>query len=153
MRGAQEFYVLRLLLGIAEAGFFPGMIFYLTLWFPQSFRGRFSGTFSAGIPLSSVLLGMDGIAGMHGWQWMFLIEGLPATLLAFAVLKYLPDGPAHASWLDESEKRLIAASLAPEAAIQDKGAWRVLTDSRAWLLGLAGFCNGCSVYGIAIWLP
>ena len=161
VRGTHSFFALRLLLGVAEAGFFPGMIFYLTLWFPQAYRGRFSGTFATGIPLAGVIggplsgliLGMDGVSGMHGWQWMFLLEGLPATVLAFAVLRFLPDGPMQASWLDDAEKCTIAASLAPETAIQDRGFWRALSDARVWALGIAGFCNGCSVYGIALWLP
>ena len=161
VRGVHSFFALRLLLGVAEAGFFPGMIFYLTLWFPQAYRGRFSGTFATGIPLAGVIggplsgliLGMDGVSGIHGWQWMFLLEGLPATVLAFAVLRFLPDGPMQASWLDNAEKRTIAASLAPETATQDRGFWRALSDARVWVLGIAGFCNGCSVYGIALWLP
>lgn len=137
------------------------MIFYLTLWFPQSYRGRFSGAFSTGIPLagiiggplSGIILGMDGVAGMHGWQWMFVIEGLPATLLAFAVLRFLPDGPAQAPWLSDEEKGTVATSLASDTAIQDRGPWLTLVDSRVWALGIVGFCNGCSVYGLAIWLP
>ena len=161
VRGPQSFFALRLLLGVAEAGFFPGMIFYLSLWFPQAYRGRFSGVFTAAIPLagiiggplSGLILGMDGVAGLHGWQWMFLLEGLPATLLAFAVLRFLPDGPTKAAWLNDSEKSVVVTSLVPEAVIQDRGIWRTLTDSRVWALGFAGFCNGCCVYGMAIWLP
>jgi ACS family tartrate transporter-like MFS transporter len=161
VRGIQSFFALRLLLGVAEAGFFPGMIFYLTLWFPQAYRGRFSGTFSTGVPLagviggplSGIILGMDGLAGMHGWQWMFLLEGLPAALLAFAVLKFLPDGPAQATWLSDTEKSIIATSLTPETVIQERGSWLILADSRVWVLSIAGFCNGCSVYGLALWLP
>ena len=161
VRGTHSFFALRLLLGVAEAGFFPGMIFYLTLWFPQAYRGRFSGTFATGIPLAGViggplsglLLGMDGVSGMHGWQWMFLLEGLPATVLAFAVLRFLPDGPMQATWLDDAEKHIIAASLTPETVIRDRGLSGALADARVWALGIAGFCNGCSVYGIALWLP
>jgi MFS transporter, ACS family, tartrate transporter len=161
VRGPQSFYALRLLLGIAEAGFFPGMIFYLTLWFPQSYRARFSGTFSSGIalagiiggPLSGFVLGMDGVAGLHGWQWLFLIEGLPAALLALAALKFLPDGPAHASWLNETEKTIIATNLAPGAVIRDQGLWPTLGDPRVWALGIAGFFNGCAQFGLAFWLP
>ena len=131
------------------------------MWFPQAFRGRFSGTFSAGIPLagiiggplSGIILGMDGLGGLHGWQWMFLIEGLPASLLAFAVLKYLPDSPTQATWLNDAEKNIIATSLTPETVVQDRGLWLILADSRVWALGIAGFCNGCSVYGLALWLP
>jgi ACS family tartrate transporter-like MFS transporter len=113
------FYTLRFLLGVAEAGFFPGMIFYLTLWFPRAYRARFMGIFSGGIPLAGIIGGplsgailqMDGVLGLHGWQWLFLIEGMPACVLAVVVLRFLPDGPRDASWLDDGEKRLIAARI------------------------------------------
>jgi ACS family tartrate transporter-like MFS transporter len=161
VQGRQSFYALRLLLGIAEAGFFPGMIFYLTLWFPQAYRGRYCGIFSTGIPLagiiggplSGVILGMDGVAGIHGWQWLFLMEGLPAALLALAVLKFLPDGPAQALWLNGAEKKTIATRLAAGADIQDRGLWPTLSDPRVWALGIAGFFNGCALFGLAFWLP
>lgn len=161
VRGTHGFFALRMLLGVAEAGFFPGMIFYLTLWFPQAYRGRFSGAFSAGIPLagiiggplSGVILGMDGMAGLHGWQWMFLLEGLPATFLAFAALVLLPDGPAHATWLNDEEKGIVASSLTPDTVIQNGGPWCFFADARVWVIGIVGFCNGCSVYGLALWLP
>ena len=146
VRGMHSFFALRLLLGVAEAGFFPGMIFYLTLWFPQAYRGRFSGTFATGHPARGnhwwaalrSPLGMDGVSGMHGWQWMFLLEGLPATVLAFAVLKFLPDGPMQATWLDDAEKSIIVASLTPETVIRDRGLWRALADARVWALGSRG---------------
>src|SRR6478672_2353994 len=93
------FYTARFLLGVAEAGFFPGIILYLTFWFPKEYRARFTAIFMAAIPLSStfgaplsgLLLGMDGTGGLRGWQWLFLVEGLPACALAFAVAKFLPD--------------------------------------------------------------
>jgi MFS transporter, ACS family, tartrate transporter len=161
VQGPQSFYALRLLLGIAEAGFVPGMAFYLTLWFPQAYRALFYGTFTASIPLagviggplSGIILGMDGWAGIHGWQWMFLMEGLPAALLAIAVLKILPDGPAQATWLNGAEKSAIATSLAPSATVQDRGLWLTLGDPRVWALGIAGFFNSCAAYGLALWLP
>src|ERR1700753_1805464 len=101
------FYGLRVLLGIAEAGFFPGIIFLLTLWFPAKYRGRVVGYFMAAIPLSTVIGGplsrarlqMDGINGMQGWQWLYLIEAIPALLLAFVVYFYLTDRPSDAHWL------------------------------------------------------
>ena len=104
------FYVLRFLLGVAEAGLFPGMIFYLTLWFPQEYRARFTATFMTAIPLaniiggpiSSLILEFDGMAGLHGWQWLFLIEGLPACALALAVPKLMP-----------SESTVLIAPAAP----------------------------------------
>jgi ACS family tartrate transporter-like MFS transporter len=161
VQGPASFYALRFLLGVAEAGFFPGMIFYLTLWFPQAYRARFAASFLCAIPLSGIIggplsgliLGIDGAAGLHGWQWLFLIEGLPASLLAFAVLKLLPDGPAHAAWLDGAEKNAIAARLAAEDFVGDRDLWRALRDPRLLALALAGFAQGCALYGTTLWLP
>jgi len=158
---ARTFYLLRFLLGLAEAGFFPGMIYYLTLWFPPSQRARYVGAFMTaqplsfiiGGPLSSFILGMDGVAGLHGWQWLFLIEGLPASLLAFAVLKFLPDGPAQAEWLSDDEKRTIAARLATEDASESRTLIPALLDPRVWLLGLVAFGQNCAAYGVQLWLP
>src|SRR4051794_27881364 len=111
------FYALRFLLGVAEAGFFPGILLYLTFWFPPLYRARLIATFMMAIPFSSVfgsplsglILGLDGLGVFRGWQWLFLIEGLPACLLAFAVLKFLPDGPQDADFLSDAEKKTIAA--------------------------------------------
>ncbi|HUJ46949.1 MAG TPA: MFS transporter, partial [Rhizomicrobium sp.] len=119
VRDAHTFYIVRFVLGVAEAGFFPGMIFYLTLWFPKRLRGRYSAMFSSAIPLagiiggplSGLILGLDGMGGLHGWQWVFLIQGLPASLLAFAVFKFLPDSPARAPWLEDAEKNAVSAGL------------------------------------------
>jgi ACS family tartrate transporter-like MFS transporter len=114
VQNAAGFYAVRFLLGAAEAGFVPGVFFYLTLWFPKAYRGRFIASFMAAAPLSGIeplsgaVLGMDGF-GLEGWQWLFLIEGLPACLLAFAVLTYLPDG-LTAKWLNGDEKKSIAAA-------------------------------------------
>src|SRR5882672_708318 len=150
VQGPYGFYVLRFLLGIAEAGFFPGMIFYLTLWFPQAFRARFAAGFICAIPLSGVvgaplsglILGIDGFVGLHGWQWLFLIEGLPVSLLAFAVLNYLPDGPREAAWLTPAEKTAIATRLAGDAGAEDGDLWHALRDPRVVVLALAGFGEG-----------
>ena len=106
--GETSFYVVRVLLGIAEAGFFPGIIFYLTLWFPAVYRARIVGYFMAAIPLSTVigapvsglLLGLDGFMGMKGWQWLFILEAAPALILSVIVFFYLTDRPADATWLD-----------------------------------------------------
>src|SRR5215217_9346561 len=110
--GPTSFYVLRALLGIAESGFFPGIIFYLTLWFPAVYRARIIGYFMAAIPLSTVLgapvsgllLGMDGVAGLKGWQWLFITEAAPSLILAVVVLFYLTDRPSAASWLEPDER-------------------------------------------------
>jgi ACS family tartrate transporter-like MFS transporter len=106
------FYVIRSLLGVAEAGFFPGIIFYLTLWFPSVYRGRIIGSFMAAIPLSSaigspisgLILGMNGVGGLDGWQWLFIIEAAPAIVLAFVTYFYLTDRPADAHWLAPDER-------------------------------------------------
>src|SRR6185312_9579939 len=122
-QGPWSFYGLRFLLGVAEAGFFPGMMLYLTYWFPQRERAKFNSLFFAAIPLSSALgsplsgyiLGFDGVRGLHGWQWLFLLEGLPSCVLAFAVLFVLPDKPARAKFLTDAEKQFVATTLAREA--------------------------------------
>src|SRR5208283_806862 len=105
-----------------EAGFFPGIIFYLTLWFPSVYRGRIIGSFMAAIPLSSVIgspisgmvLGMDGVGGLAGWQWLFIIEATPAVLLGVVTFFYLTDRPADASWLAEDERSWLSARLYAE---------------------------------------
>ena len=160
MQGPYSFYLLRFALGVAEGGFTPSMIFYLTLWFPPAYRGRFIAIFCSAIPiagiisgpLSGLLLGMDGIAGLHGWQWLFLIQGLPAALLAFVVFAILPDNPSQARWLNEAEKNTIAASLTVEAP-PDRSLQQVLLDPRLILFGLAGLCSAIALYGINLWLP
>ncbi len=160
MQGPTSFYLLRFALGVAEGGFTPSMIFYLTLWFPPAYRGRFIAIFCSAIPiagivsgpLSGLLLGMDGIAGLHGWQWLFLIQGLPAALLAFVVFAILPDNPSQARWLNEAEKNTIAASLTIEAP-PDRSVHQVLLDPRLILFGLAGLCSAIALYGINLWLP
>jgi len=156
-----SFYVLRFILGIAESGFFVGVIFYLSLWFPEHRRARCIAGFQTAIPLafvlggpvSGLLLGMEGVLGLHGWQWLFLIEGLPALLLAFAVLKLLPDSPAHASWLSAEEKGMIAFRLAADDAAKECALWPALRDPRVFALGLACFGAICALIGIQLWLP
>jgi ACS family tartrate transporter-like MFS transporter len=160
-QGPTSFYALRFLLGVAEAGLFPGMIFYLTLWFPQTYRARFNASFYLAIPLagiiggplSGLILGMDGVGDLHGWQWLFLIEGTPALVLAFAVLKFLPNGPDDASWLTGAEKKTIAARHATEDSTEHRDLWRVLRDPRVLALGLVNFGIQCGLYGTTLWLP
>jgi MFS transporter, ACS family, tartrate transporter len=161
MTGPRSYYALRLILGITEAGFFPGMLLYMTYWFPNSWRGRFVGIFMAaiplanivGAPLSTTILGMNGIAGLHGWQWMFILEGLPAILLAFASLKLLPDRPAKASWLNAQEKQRIECVLAAESHAEQREFWPAIRDPRVIALGLALLGNQCGLYGVQLWLP
>jgi len=161
MQGPISFYVLRFLLGAAEAGFFPGMMFYLTLWFPKEYRVRYSATFVSAIaysgivggPLSGLILAnADGFAGLHGWQWLFLLEGLPAFLLAFVVLKFLPEGPEQARWLSDAEKAVIAAGLKTDQVVE-RDLWTALRDPRVLILSLTGFAHGAALYGTTLWLP
>src|SRR5262245_850024 len=158
---ATTFYALRFLLGAAEAGFFPGMIYYLTLWFPQAYRARFTAMFITaqpfafiiGGPLSTLILGMDGIAGLRGWQWLFLIEGLPAALLSFAVLRWLPDGPCTATGFTAYDKGTIATRLAAEETSSRRDFMPALLDARVWVLGLVALGQNCAAYGVQLWLP
>src|SRR5882724_3770907 len=117
--GELSFNVVRLLLGIAEAGFFPGIIFFLTLWFPSAYRARIVGWFMFAIPISTVIgapisglvLGLEGVAGLHGWQWMFQLEALPALIMTFAVLYYMTDRPRDARWLEPQQREWLQNRL------------------------------------------
>ena len=163
--GGNGFIAMRLLLGIAEAGFFPGVLLYLTYWFPQTERARVVGLFMVAIPLtgligspiSSELLGLDGVFGLQGWQWMLLLEALPAIVLGTTCLRLLPDGPSHAHWLAPEERVWLGATLAAEReAVRQTGhasLWGALRSSRVWLLGLAYFGIVLAVYGLGFWLP
>ena len=159
------FYILRALLGFAEAGFFPGIIFYLTLWYPSVYRGRIVGAFMAAIPLSSaigspisgMILGMHGIAGLEGWQWLFIIEAAPAMVLAFVTYFYLTDLPADARWLEADERawlrdRLDAERRQRETA-QTLSVWEVMRNPRVWALALVYFGLVACNYGVGFWLP
>jgi len=161
VRGAASLYLLRFLLGIAEAGFFPSMILYLTHWFPQAYRARYTASFMAAIPLSSIvgaplsglILGMEGVLGLHGWQWLFLLEGTPACALAFAVLRFLPDGPAEAAWLTDGEKKTILAQQSVDDTMQQADPWATLRDLRVLVLCVVAFGIGFGGYGVSLWLP
>jgi ACS family tartrate transporter-like MFS transporter len=161
VKSPASFYAVRFLLGVAEAGFFPGMLFYLTLWFPQAHRARFTALFVTGIPLASIIggplsgliLGLDGFGGLHGWQILFLLEGIPAALLGFAVLEYLPDRPATAPFLSREEKDAIALSLGGDGAAKEHHLWPALRDPRVLALGVVGMGNGAALYGSGVWLP
>jgi ACS family tartrate transporter-like MFS transporter len=161
VQGPLTFYILRFFLGIAEAGLVPGMLLYLTYWFPKNYRARYTAAFQSAIPfafviggpISGLILDMDGIGGILGWQWLFLLEGLPAVLLAFVALKLLPDGPAHASWLSSDEKALISTRLAAEVDTKDPGLLPALLDPRIFALGLVLFGLVCTIFGIQLWLP
>lgn len=161
VRDAHSFYAVRVLLGLVEAGFYPGMILYLTYWFPRAYRGRLVAIFMAALPaanivggpVSSLILGMNGLLGLAGWQWLFLIEGTPAVILAFVVLALLPDGPATAPWLNQSEKTAIARALAAEDHAQHRDFWAALTDIKVLGLAIVYFGYSMGLYGVALWLP
>jgi MFS family permease len=165
VRGPVSFYVVRLLLGAAEAGFYPGVLYFLTLWFPKAHRGRVLGLFLAsipitgifGAPLSGALLSLSGVAGLRGWQWLYLVEGAPAVLLAPLVLLWIKDRPALAPWLPEAEKRWLQDRLDQEgrAVTEAKNLTplRAIGDSRVLLLAFTYFSNVCLMNGITFFLP
>ena len=160
---AGEFYLLRFALGAAEAGFFPGIILYLKHWFPGSARARAVAIFMTAGPLAGVVGGpisgalLEIHAGQFaGWQWLFLIEGLPAIVLAGVVWLVLKDRPEEARWLDEVEKRWLAERLAEEAAsfsAASNSVFIAFKDSRVWLLTLVYFGATTCSYGVSLWLP
>jgi ACS family tartrate transporter-like MFS transporter len=158
-RGPVSFAILRFALGAAEAGLYPGMILYMTYWFPQGTRARFIALFLAAVPLSSVigapisgwLLGFEG--ALHGWQWMLVLEGVPSVLLGFAVLWLLPDRPANASWLTAEEKAVLAATLAAEPPGALHGFWDMLADKRIWIFMIPDFSIVIGLYGMGLWMP
>lgn len=163
--GEFSFNIVRLLLGVAEAGFFPGIIFFLTLWFPTAYRARIVGWFMFAIPISTVIgapisgavLGLEGVAGLHGWQWMFLIEAFPSLIMTFAVLYYLTDRPIDAHWLEPQERQWLQDRLDRERAdrqrILDLSWFRAMMDWRVIALGLVYM--GCNIpqYGLSFFLP
>lgn len=158
---ATSFYVLRFLLGVAEAGFFPGIVFFLSQWFPTHWRGRSVAWFMTaaavsvviGAPLSAALLGMDGILGLRGWQWLFVIEGAPAVLLGFAIPFVLADQPAKAKWLSPEEREAVARELPRGSASGHAGLGKALTRPITLLFALLYFSLVVGLYGIALWLP
>jgi MFS transporter, ACS family, tartrate transporter len=156
-----SFSVLRFLLGAAEAGLFPGMVLYMTYWFPASTRARFIAMFLAGVPLANViggpisgwLLGVEG-HGLHGWQWMLVLEGIPSLLCGIATLWVLPDGPAKAKWLSQDEKGIIAARLAADSSVGAlHGFKEMLLDKRIWILMIPDFSIVIGLYGLNLWQP
>jgi MFS transporter, ACS family, tartrate transporter len=161
-----SFYIVRILLGAAEAGFFPGMIFFMTLWFPRRYRARMFATFNIAVPLSSVigapisglvLTHLNGLHGLAGWQWIFILEGLPAIVMGVVVLLLLPDRPQNASFLAEDERRWLEGQVAAERAKQEAAerftVGRALTDPRVLLMCLVAVGLVMGTTGIAIWMP
>ena len=160
------FYLLRFLLGIGEAGFFPGIILYLTYWFPSEYRVRMTATFMSAVPLTGILGGpvstwimkhFAGSGGLAGWQWLFLIEGIPAVIWGLATLVYLDDGPKTARWLGERDREVVLQNLARDQAAKDTtghhGFVASLRDYRIWVLSFIYFCFALGVYSVTLWLP
>ena len=165
VRGPLSFYALRFLLGVAEAGFLPGILYYLGHWFPSRERARAVSWFMVAIPVSTVigaplsglLLELDGWLGLAGWQWLFLLEGLPAIALGFVVLRVLTDTPDQAHWLDAREREWLSARIRAEhGAAQARhgvGLRQALLHPTVWLLGLVIFACQCGSYGLTLWIP
>ncbi len=165
MSGEYTFYALRTLLGFAEAGFFPGIIFFLTLWFPSSYRARIVGYFMAAVPLSTALgspvsawlLGLGGAGGFQGWRWLFIAEAAPSLALAVVTYFYLTDRPADATWLDDEQRSLLSARLASEDKLRETvspaSVLKSLYDGRVLALSLVYFGVVACLYGVGFWLP
>jgi ACS family tartrate transporter-like MFS transporter len=163
--GETSFNIVRLLLGAAEAGFFPGIIFFLTLWFPTAYRARIVGWFMFAIPISTVIgspisgfiLGLEGVGGLHGWQWIYLIEAAPALLMTLAVLFYLTDRPLEAQWLEPQEREWLQRRLDRESearqSILNLNWLHAILDWRVIALGFVYM--GCNIpqYGLSFFLP
>ena len=158
--GPYSFYAMRFVLGLAEAGLYPGVLLYFTYWFPASTRARIIALFCMGIPVSNLvgsplsgwLLGIE-TAGLHGWQWMYLLEGIPTVLLGFAVLIWMPDNPAKAAWLTPSEKESVLARLAQEPGAEVHGFGEMLKDWRVWVLIIPDFGIVFGIYALGLWMP
>jgi MFS transporter, ACS family, tartrate transporter len=163
--GESSFYILRFLLGVAEAGFFPGIILYLTYWYPAEYRARFLAAFAIAVPVSTVigapvsglLLGLDGVMGLRGWQWLFIIEGLPSILLGIVTWFYLTDKPGHANWLSAEQKAWLAAKLDAEIAAKEAARHftlgEALSSPKVIALSVIYFGFVGALYGMQFWLP
>jgi ACS family tartrate transporter-like MFS transporter len=157
------FYVLRFLLGAAEAGFFPGVIYYLSLWYPTAQRARAIAAFMTAVPvtgliggpLSGALLGLDGIYGLKGWQWLFLLEGLPAMVLGISVIFYLNNRPETTRWLAPAERDWLVETLAAErnACLLRPDIRVALSDATVWKLGIVFLLTAAGFYGYSFWAP
>ncbi|MGW5841050.1 MFS transporter [Methylorubrum extorquens] len=165
VQGEYSFYTLRFLLGAAEAGFFPGIILYLSYWFPARYRAGVVSLFMAaapisvvlGSPISSALLGMEGVLGLHGWQWMFLIEAAPAVVLGVVVLFYMTDRPEKARWLSDEQRAWLVAEMNEEHARKQvsakHGILAGMADPRVLALALIYFGTSAGLYTLGIWAP
>jgi sugar phosphate permease len=165
LKGTTMFYSMRFLLGAAEAGFFPGVILYLTYWFPARERARTVAMFATGgvlagvigSPISGALLDFNGKSGLAGWQWLFLVEAIPAVLMGFVVLLLLPNRPQDARWLSPAQKAWIQSRLDPDVAAPgaagQHGLAQIFSSGRVWLLCLLYFLMNVGGYGYELWLP
>jgi ACS family tartrate transporter-like MFS transporter len=161
IQGPLSFYFLRFMVGAAEAGLVPGVLVYLSLWFHKGQLGRAYAIFAGGNgialiiggPLASLFLTLDGIAGLRPWQWLFLIEGLLPAFLSIAVLLFLPDRPAAATFLSPQEKEQIARRIRQDDVVKNSDLVSALRDPRIWWLGIAHGCFLVTGYGLNIWLP
>jgi len=165
VKSVPAFYGLRFVLGLAEAGFYPGVILYLTYWFPARWRGRVIAVLMSAIPVSSILGNplsgwvMDATNGLHGvagWKWMFVIEAAPAVLIGIATLFWLDNSIAAAKWLDPEEKRVLEAAIAEDTRSQASGVhgtWGAFRDPRVWFMCLIYFCFILGQYGLNFWMP
>jgi len=163
--GESSFYGLRFLLGVAEAGFFPGIILYLTYWYPAEYRARFLAAFAIAVPISTVigapasglLLGLDGAMGLKGWQWLFIIEGVPSVLLGVVTWFYLTDRPERADWLTAEQKAWLASKLNAEIAAKQAATHLTLVEAlrspKVLALSLIYFGFVGALYGMQFWLP
>lgn len=159
-----QFYLARFLLGLAEAGFYPGVLYFLTKWYPYRYRARMVGWFMMSQPLAFILGnpymgalgGLDGTLGLDGWQWIFIATGAPAVILAFVTLRLLPDGPDHVRWLGPEERTWLAGELAAEAdavGTAHGSPLRTLRDRRVVAMSLYFLCFPLGCYGLSFWLP
>lgn len=163
-QNATMFYILRFLLGVCEAGFFPGVLYLLTLWFPSAYRGRMVGLFmifsalanAVGAPVGGMLLDLDGLYGHAGWQWVFLATGIPAVIAGIVTFFYLYDRPETAGFLSNEEKSWLANRLASENAGMDRNAengFKALLDPRVLLMAVCYIAFPLAAYGLSYWLP
>lgn len=162
-----QFYVMRFLLGAAEAGFYPGVMLYLTFWFPASHRGKIIALFVSAVPLSgmigaplsgAILQATHGMHGFAGWQWMFLLEAIPSVILGLLCLKWLADRPEDATWLTDEQRSLVVAELSAERALTANDPCThslaaTLKDPRVWVMVVICFCQAICSYGLSFWLP
>jgi len=158
-----SFYILRFFLGVAEAGFFPGIILYLTYWYPAARRSKVTSLFMTGIPMAGVIGGplsgwiltaFDGVSGLAGWKWLFVLEAIPSILLGLIVLGYLNDKISDATWLSPEQKALLQRNIEADGAhITDHSAFGAFRNGKVWILAAAYFGFIMGLYGVSFWMP